>query len=96
MPTLQIEHATSDFDIWKQAFDADPVRREESGVRRYRVFRPIDDPSYVKIDLDFDSVGDAEAFRAALQDLWGSSRAAPALAGTPKTRIVEEVMAEQY
>jgi hypothetical protein len=53
MPTLQIEHPISDFEVWTQAFEADPVRREESGVKRYRVFRPLDDPRYVKIDLDF-------------------------------------------
>ena len=96
MPTLQIEHAISDFKVWKQAFDADPVRREESGVRRYRVFRPLDDPRYVQIDLDFDSLREAEDFRAALRDLWGSGRAAPALAGSPQTRIVEEVLSEEY
>jgi hypothetical protein len=94
--TLQVEHAISDFEVWKKAFEADPVRRKESGVRRYRVFRPVDDPRYVKIDLDFESVEEAEAFRAALQGLWGSGRAAPALAGTPQTQIVEEVLAEEF
>jgi hypothetical protein len=96
MATLQIEHAIRDFEVWKKAFDADPVRREASGVRRYRVFRPLDDPNYVKIDLDFDSVSEAEAFRGALRELWGSGRAAPALVGAPQTRIVEEVQSEQY
>ena len=96
MPTLQIEHAISDFDLWKPAFEADPVHREESGVRRYRVLRPLDDPRYVAIDLDFDSVDEAEAFRTALQGWWGSGRAAPALAGAPRTRIVEEVLSEEY
>jgi hypothetical protein len=96
MATLQIEHAISDFTVWKNAFDADPVRREESGVRSYRVFRPLNDPHYVKIDLDFDSVDEAEAFRCALERLWGSGRAAPALAGSPHARIVVEVQSEQY
>jgi hypothetical protein len=95
MPTLQVEHPVSDFGVWKQAFDADPVRRKASGVRRYRVFRPLDDPRYVKIDLDFDSVSDAEAFRSALERLWASGRAAPALAGAPRTRIVEEAFADE-
>jgi hypothetical protein len=49
----------------------------------------------VKIDLDFDSLDEAEAFRTALQGLWSSGRAAPALAGTPQTRIVAEVLAEE-
>jgi hypothetical protein len=96
MATLQIEHAISDFDVWKRAFDADPVRRAESGVRRYRVFRPVDDPNYVKVDLEFNSSSEAETFRAALQDLWRSGRAAPALVGSPQARIVEEVQSEQY
>jgi hypothetical protein len=96
MPVLQIEHGISDFDVWKRAFDADPVRRAESGVRRYRVFRPVDDPNYIKVDLEFTSLSEAEAFRAALHDLWRSGRAAPALAGSPQARIVEEVQSEEY
>lgn len=96
MPTLQIEHAVSDFEVWKQAFDADPVHRKESGVRRYRVFRPLDDPRYVKVDLDFDTLGEAEAFRAALEELWSSGRAAPALRGAPRSMLVEQVQAEEY
>jgi hypothetical protein len=96
MPTLQIEHAVSEFEVWQRAFDSDPLRRKESGVRGYRVFRPLDDPGYVVIDLDFDGEGEAEVFRAALRELWGDGRAAPALAGAPRTRIVEQVRAERY
>jgi hypothetical protein len=94
VPILQIEHAISDFGVWKNAFDADPARRKEGGVRSYRVFRPLDDPHYVKIDLEFDTHAEAEAFRSRLQDLWSSGRAAPALAGTPQTSIVEVVASE--
>ena len=50
----------------------------------------------MKIDLDFESVADAEAFRGALERLWSSGRAAPALAGAPRTRIVEEAFAEEF
>ena len=60
------------------------------------MFRPLDDPRYVAIDLDFDSLAEAEAFRGVLQDLWGSRRTTPALAGTPQARIVEEVLSEEY
>jgi hypothetical protein len=96
LPILQIEHAINDFDVWKSAFDADPVGRAECGVRRYRVLRPLDDQHYVKIDLEFDTQADAEVFRRRLQELWGSRRAAPALAGTPQTRIVEVVASEGH
>ena len=33
MPVVQIEHPIRDFEIWKTAFDHDPVQREASGVR---------------------------------------------------------------
>jgi hypothetical protein len=93
---LQIEHAISDFEVWKDAFDSDPLRREQSGVRSYRVYRPLDDARYVKIDLEFDTPGEAEAFHAKLQGLWGSGRAAPALVGNPQARLVEVVQAEEF
>jgi hypothetical protein len=96
MPILQIEHAIGDFEVWRSAFDADPVRRRDGGVRRYRILRPVDDPHYVKIDLEFDTQAGAEAFRGRLQELWGSGRAAPALAGPPQTSIVEVVANEEH
>ena len=68
MYILRIEHPVPDYDAWKAAFDSDPIGRERSGVRRYRIMRPTDDPSHVMLDLEFDSLGEAEAVRAALED----------------------------
>ena len=65
---MRIEHPVADYDRWKAAFDSDPIGRERSGVRRYRVMRAKDDPSHVMVDLEFDSVSEAEAVRAALED----------------------------
>ena len=97
MHILRIEHRIRDFDSWKAAFDSDPIGRQQSGVRRHRVLRPIDDPNYVMIDLDFDSSSEAEAFLAALRrDVWRSRRAAPALVGSPQVRIVEAVESKEY
>ena len=59
-----------DFDGWKKAFDSDPVGREKSGVRRYQVLRSVDDPSYIMIDLEFDSKNEAEALLAAMREVW--------------------------
>ena len=96
MTILHIEHPIRDFNSWKAAFESDPVGRERSGVRRYQVFRPIDDPSYVAIDLDFDSPNAAGAFLAALREVWTSPVSAPALAGSPQARIVEMVDSKEY
>ena len=96
MSILHIEHPIRDFDAWKKAFERDPIGRERSGVRRYRVLRPIDDPNYVIIDLDFDSSSAAESFLVALREVWRSPAAAPALVGSPQTRIVEVVESKEY
>jgi hypothetical protein len=95
MTTLQIEHPIKDFETWKQAFDRDPLDREGSGVRRYRVMRPLDDPNCIKVDLEFDSREVAESFLGSLEGLWKSGAAAPALKGTPQVRFVEEVESEE-
>ena len=90
MVTLRIEHAISDFTTWKGAFDRFAAKRKQAGVRRHRIFRPVDDPAHVMLDLDFDQVSEAEAFLAFLQrDVWGSSQASPALVGSPQARVIE-------
>jgi hypothetical protein len=96
MITLHIEHPIRDFASWKAAFDRDPIGREQSGVRRYQVLRPIDDPNYVMIDLDFDTSSAAQAVLAALREVWRSPTAASALAGSPQARIVEAVEVKEY
>ena len=97
MHILRIEHPISDFDAWKGAFDRFSDFRQQSGVRRYRVSRPTDDPNYIMIDLEFDSPSEAESFLAALRrNVWSSREAAPALMGEPQTRIVEAVEVKEY
>ena len=94
MPVVQIEHPVPDFDAWKKAFDSDPLRREQSGVRRYRVLRAADDPNYVMIDLEFDSQAKAEALATALRGLW--SRVEGQIMDSPRARIVEAVESKEY
>ena len=94
MHVLRIEHQVPDFDGWKAAFDSDPMGRKQSGVRRYQVLRPIDDPNYVMIDLEFDSSSDAEALRVALQGLW--RRVQGQVMENPRARIVEVVESKEY
>jgi quinol monooxygenase YgiN len=96
MTILHIEHPVPNFDAWKKAFESDPAGRERSGVRRYQILRPIDNPNYVMIDLEFDSSSEVEAFLATMREVWRSPKAAPALAGSPQTRIVEVVESKEY
>lgn len=96
MPTLQFEHPITDFTTWKAAFDRDPIDRRGLGVRRYRIHRPLDRPDYILGELDFDTNAQAQACAAALQRLWRSPQAAPALAGTAQVRIVETLESHEY
>jgi hypothetical protein len=94
MSILRIEHPVPDYEAWKKAFDSDPVNREESGVRRYTVMRPTDDPNYVLIDLEFDTPGGAEAMLASMRVVW--DRVAGTIISNPEARIVETVETKQY
>jgi hypothetical protein len=90
MPTLHIEHAVTDFDLWSNAFERFADVRIRYGVRGQRVQRPIDDPHYVVIDLDFETSDEAERFLHFLATkVWSSAENAPALASTPHTKILQ-------
>ncbi len=89
MYMLRIEHPVPNFEGWKKAFDSDPVGRERSGVRRYQISRAVDNPNYVMIDLEFDTVAQAEALLAAMRGVW--SRVEGTIMMDPQARIVEMV-----
>jgi hypothetical protein len=92
MATLHIEHPVTDFDTWKAAFDRFATQREKAGVRGHRILRPVDDGQYVVVDLDFQTPAAAEQFLDFLRTkVWTSAQSAPALAGTPQTKILELV-----
>lgn len=59
MYILCIEHPVLDFAGWKKSFDSDTVNREKSGVSHYQISRPVDDPKYVMIDLEFETINQA-------------------------------------
>ena len=94
MPTVRIEHAVPNFDQWKRAFDADPVNRKASGVRRYRVLRAQDDPNLVMIDLDFDTLAAADAFLRAMETIWAGP--AKAVMQNPRARVADVVEAREF
>lgn len=95
MTTLHIEHAVTDYDTWQAAFDRFSNVRLRSGVRHHRVQCPVDDPTYLSIDLEFDDVDAARRFLDFLRTrVWASRESAPALVGAPTTRILETLGAE--
>ncbi|MFD4373830.1 hypothetical protein [Streptomyces sp. NPDC058486] len=89
MITLHIEHAITDYTVWKQAFDRFAEARRDAGVLRHRLSRPVDDPAYILVDLTFADAERAETFLNFLHThVWPSPAKAPALIGTPVTRLL--------
>lgn len=92
MPTLLIEHAISDFDLWHHAFTRFAARRKEGGVLHERIMQPVDDPHYVLIDLEFVTLDAARGFQQFLEtQVWSTPANSPALVGSPRARIAEVV-----
>jgi len=94
MLILQIEHKVQNFDGWKKAFDSDPINRKKLGVRRYRIFRLANDPDYVIIDLEFDTLNDAEAALTALRNLW--SQVEGKVMFNPQSRMLNIAETKEY
>lgn len=89
MSILHIEHPITDFETWAAAFNRFSDARHEAGVRSHRVLRPVDDPCFVVVDLEFDKDEAAVAFREFLQTVvWAVPANSPALAGTPKAVVL--------
>jgi hypothetical protein len=90
MTTLHIEHAITDLETWHDAFDRFEPARQQAGVVAERIQHPVDDDAYVVIDLEFEDA--AAAFRSFLETVvWADQANAPALAGKPRTSILEPV-----
>ncbi len=97
MVTLRVELQVRDYDLWRGAFEGDAGGRREAGMRRYRIFRPMDDPKAVMLDADFDTSEAAEAFLHIMRTrVWPDPEKAPAKVGAPKTRIMEMVESHEY
>jgi len=96
MATLRIEHAITDYATWRAAFDRAAPIREQVGVRSFRIQQPVDDPSYLMIDLDFDDVSGAEALLGILRErIWSNPDSSPGLDGQPRARIVQTIDATE-
>ena len=89
MPILRIHHSVPTFEAWKRAFDSDPVDRKGGGVRRYQIHRSLPEPSLVMIDLELDTLAEAEAFLQKLKHLWDGP--GKSVMQNPEAWIVETV-----
>jgi hypothetical protein len=92
MTSLHIQHPITDLPTWVAAYSAFAEKRRMAGVVSETVRHPVGDERYIVIDLDFETVDQAAAFRHFLEtSVWGNTQNSPALGGTPEVRILERV-----
>jgi len=90
--TLHIEHPISDLQPWLGAFGQFAEARREAGVLVERVQQPVGDDKYIVVDLEFETVEDAEKFKEFLETVvWQSRDLSPGLAGAPQARVLQQV-----
>ena len=89
MTSLHIEHRVHDLGRWIETFQSFDDFRAEGGVKDVRVRHGVDDPNYIAVDLEFDSVETARAFLGRLEEqIWPNAQHFDA---APVTRILEPV-----
>jgi hypothetical protein len=92
LPTLHIEHPVTDLATWRAAFASFAEARQRAGVVREEVRHPVGDAAYVVVELAFRSTAQAHAFQRFLEaEVWAQPERSPALAGTPRSRVLEPV-----
>jgi hypothetical protein len=93
MATLHIEHPISDVDTWLGAFNRFGDARRDAGVTAERIHQPVDDDRYIVVQLDFDSVEQAQQFKSFLESVvWQSRDLSPGLDGTPQARVLRDAI----
>jgi hypothetical protein len=90
MAVVRVRHTVKDFTMWKRAFDADPLDRAGSNVRRYRIMRDATDELDLTIDLMFSEVAQAEEMARRLRELWRRPEVAGML-NEPTAAVLVEV-----
>ena len=89
MTTIHIEHSVNDLKPWLDTFRSFDDFRAEGGVKAVQVRHGVDNPNYIAVDLEFESVERARAFLKRLEtQVWPSN---PHFDGSPTSVILESL-----
>jgi hypothetical protein len=92
MATLHIENTVRDFDSWKEVFDKFERFRKDHGVRSYRLGREVAAPNRVTVDLDFDTLAEAETFLESLRKIWQTPQSKEQVVDSRSPRLLDVVV----
>ena len=89
MIRMFVRHLVTDFDRWKQGYEAFGARRNEMGVRAQAVFQSVEDPNEVTVWHDFDNLETAKVFVESPQ--LREAMSAAGVSGQPKIWFTHQV-----
>jgi quinol monooxygenase YgiN len=89
MMHVLVRHKVSDYNSWKDAFDAHLSTRKRAGETGFRVFHNADDPREVVLLLDWESMEGARKFMTS-EDL-RNAMAKAGVVGVPEVHYLEDV-----
>jgi len=92
MATLHVENTVHDFDEWRTVFDKFERFRADNGMRSYRLSRYVEEPNKVTVDMEFDSVEDASAFREKLLQIRTTPQSKAQLVSSTGPHLLETVV----
>jgi hypothetical protein len=96
MATLRIDNTVHDFDAWKTVFDKFERFRQDHGVRSYRLGRDVAEPNRVTIDLDFDTLPEAETFLQSLWKIWDTPQSKAQVIDARSPRVLDVVVQRAF
>jgi len=89
MVVLRLEHSAPNYEGWKKVFDSDPLNRKRLGVKHYRIYRLIENPSRVVMEFEFNTLSEAQKTLTALEEFWEKTEGS--LVVNPKNQLYEIV-----
>jgi hypothetical protein len=87
MVTVINTHEVSDFNTWKQVFDAGAENRSRAGINIRNVYRDAENPNYVTVISEVADAATAKTFIANLRPILEK-----AAISEPKFMVLEEVI----
>ena len=92
MATLLIEYPVTDIDAWLAGFRSSADDRAHIGVRAERIRQCVDGARTILVDLDFEDLDAAVAFKRVLEEVtWPARDPLPGVEGTPTARLLDDV-----
>jgi heme-degrading monooxygenase HmoA len=83
-----VHHKVADFTRWKEAFDADFIKRMSAGETGFRMFQAVEDPRDVTLLMDWDTLEHAQQFMQSDERRNAMQRAG--VQGTPDVQFIQD------